>query len=626
MKIKVVLASILAIFLAGSMLITAGYYSFQGQVWQNLTRETRHTFDGYAFGIGQWFQAKQSGMTALAETLGDADAENIHQVLTQAKQASGFLLTYFGTSEGNMYRHDPTLISPAGFDPRQRSWYLAAKAEQRQITTAPFVSASAKKLVVAIAEPVMRENQWMGAVGANLALDALSDDIHAMAVPGDGQAMLVTNDGLILAHQNTQWNLRQISELDPQLSPAVIRHATQQDTLQALTLGGRASQFMAVPVAGTNWSLVFIMDDAALIAPINQILVEGIVMGLVILVLVAVGASVFLGWLLRELKPVSLALEDIAQGEGDLTVRVESVSRDEIGQLAQHFNLFVSRLHQMVGGLREITHALNHQAGAVSDASESRARSIQNQQDDITQVATALSQMAMATQDIATNAEQTAETVRHLVVLSEACQQDMRGNQQSVNELAEDMQQSAVLIGDLEQQGQRIGGIISTISDIAEQTNLLALNAAIEAARAGEQGRGFAVVADEVRVLSQRTHASTAEIQSMIQTLQQVTKQSVTAMASSQQKAGACARETDIVSKRLAEMHQSVGQINHQAMQIAAGAEEQSTVTEAIRQNAMTVSEVAESLAADSVQATEQSSALKKLAGRIEGAVGQFKL
>ncbi|KKC98346.1 methyl-accepting chemotaxis protein [Photobacterium halotolerans] len=626
-KNKVVLACILAIFLSGSILIIAGYQSFQAQTWQDLSRETRQTLEGYAYGFGKWFGSKKQSISALSEAIAASDnLSSPHAILAQAKHSAGFLLTYYGTRSGDMYRDDPNLVSPPGFDPRQRSWYQAAQADQRQITTAPFVSSTAKKLVVAIAEPVIRNGEWLGAVGANLALGSLSDDIQSMSVPGNGEAMLVTAEGLILAHQNTQLNLKQVHELDKALSAGGIREAAQRKELVALMLAGKPSRLMAVPVPDTNWSLVFLMDEAALTAPIKRILMEGIGIGLVILVLVAVVASVFLTWLLRELKQVSSALEDIAKGQGDLTVRVNSRSQDEIGQLAQHFNLFVGRLHQMVTGLREITHELNRQSTRVSDASEVRTQSIQNQQQDITQVATALSQMAIATQDIASNAEQTAETVQQLVELSQTSQQEMQQNQKAIHGLAQEMQQSATLIGELELQGQRIGSIISTISDIAEQTNLLALNAAIEAARAGEQGRGFAVVADEVRVLSQRTHTSTAEIQTMIHTLQQVTQQAVTAMSSSHERAGACVTEADIVSKRLEAMSDAVEQINHKAIQIAAGAEEQSTVTDDIRKNAMTVNAVAESLAEESVKSTEQSVQLKILSSRIEQAVGQFKL
>ncbi|UTV27586.1 methyl-accepting chemotaxis protein [Photobacterium atrarenae] len=624
---KIVLASVFSILLAGIIIISLGYHSVKSQSWQQIENESRHTLDGYAFGIGQWVEGKRDAVSAMGRQLGKlAQGEAVYPILQQGQQSGHFLLAYFGTSAGEMYRHDPSLKSPPGFDPRSRGWYRSALSAQAQVVTAPFVSVTANKLVVAIAEPVYRQGQWAGAVSANLALDALSQDIIRIAVPGEGAAMLVAANGLILAHQDSEQNLKQIAELDKQLSASLIRDVAAEGAMQSVVLGEQKKWLMAVPVPNTDWSLVFVMDHERLVAPLQQWVQEEIIVGLVVALLLAVGTSWLMGWLLRELRLVSAALADIAHGDGDLTVRIETRSQDEIGVLARNFNVFISRLHQLIRELKTVTQALNTQAGDVAAGAAARSERVRRQQNDIVMVATAVEQMTGATQEIAANAEQSADAVRQTAMLSHQGQQDMQRSQTSIGQLAADVSHSTALIRELNQHGAQIGTISSTIRDIAEQINLLALNAAIEAARAGEQGRGFAVVADEVRVLSQRTHSSTAEIQTMIETLQQATQQAVQVMTGNHQLAESCVTEVDTVGQQLSEMSEQIEQISMQSMQIAAGAEEQSSATSAIRSNAAGVNQVAESLAEDVALASEQAVELKRLAGQIEAGVAHFKV
>src|SRR5690606_21793950 len=210
---------------------------------------------------------------------------------------------------------------------------------------------------------------------------------------------------------------------------------------------------------------------------------------------------------------------------------------------------------------------------------------IRHQQDEINMVATAINEMAAATQEIAGNADNTARTSTETVQAAEHGAEQVDQSQHSITNLAGEVETATDVIGELNTHAQSITTILSTIQNIAEQTNLLALNAAIEAARAGEQGRGFAVVADEVRVLSQRTHASTQEIQQMIETLQQTTGRAVGIMGDSRRLAETSVDDANAASASLAQIISAITNISDMATQIASAAEEQSSVTSEITRN-----------------------------------------
>ena len=241
-------------------------------------------------------------------------------------------------------------------------------------------------------------------------------------------------------------------------------------------------------------------------------------------------------------------------------------------------------------------------------------------------VATAVTEMASATQEIANNAEQTAAAAIQSSERSESGKSLVNKTRESITQLSDDISDATEVITQLDRHAQEINGILATIQGIAEQTNLLALNAAIEAARAGEQGRGFAVVADEVRVLSQRTAASTTEIQSTIETLQRTTQKAVGMMAKSQNMAAHSVQDALDASTALEEITRAVSSISDMANQIATAAEEQSHVTGEITTNVTAIKDVAHELANDSIHAQDDANKLQAHAADLSSKVAHFIL
>lgn len=288
-------------------------------------------------------------------------------------------------------------------------------------------------------------------------------------------------------------------------------------------------------------------------------------------------------WLLRsalgQLPVIGAAMANVAQGTiktTQLLVRRD----DEVGYLVKQINAMTHGLRTAIGSVSAASAALLPTVERVTSVSRTTEQAMTNQQSNVHGVATAMMEMAQTAAEIARNAGSAMECVHDANREAQEGQTVVTNTVVLIDHLAADVQKAATVINELEQNSENIGSIVDVIRNIAEQTNLLALNAAIEAARAGEQGRGFAVVADEVRVLAQRTQTSTQEIQSLIEKLQQTSRNAVAVMDKGQKQAGDSVQQIRTAGERLTAITRAIGKITQLMTQIASASEEQSSVTE----------------------------------------------
>jgi methyl-accepting chemotaxis protein len=437
--------------------------------------------------------------------------------------------------------------------------------------------------------------------------------------------------GLMLREPSGQYQAFASTFSNPQLLSNAQREAAFNDkelTVQ-MELDGRSVAVFAAPVqdfSGKPLGLLEIAMDRSYYANAlagarnSAIIVAAIAMAIGLLLATLIARSI-----VQPISAAAAAMRDIAAGEGDLTRRLAVNGRDEVADLAQAFNNFAEKVRVLVSNVAGSTAQVASAAEEMSAITEELNRDLANQRAEIEQVATAMNEMTATVQEVARPAAQAARAADSTDQQAVQGQHVVASTVSAIGAVASDVERAAQVIARLQDDSKSISGVLEVIRGVADQTNLLALNAAIEAARAGEQGRGFAVVADEVRTLASRTQQSTGEIQTVIQQLQSAAGEAAAVMQQSQTRAQDSVNQAQQASGALQQITLAVTSINDMNAQIASAAEEQSAVSDEINQNVVNINDVADRVTEAADQTAQASSQLARLAVDLQTLVGQFK-
>ena len=616
---KILLAASLVVIAAFSLFTLYNDYLQRNAIRDDLESYLHEMGNVTASNIQNWLSGRILLVESAAQSISnDSETDRVVKLLEQKALTSSFAFTYLGTESGG-FTMRPDEQMPADYDPRTRPWYKDALAAGGTTLTEPYVDAATGELIITIATPA----RPAGVVGGDLSLQTLVDIINALDFDGIGYAFLVSADGKVLVHPDKNLVMKDLKDIYPQNTPRISSEFSEAQ------LDGNTRILTFTPVKGlpsVNWHIGLSIDKAKAYSMLTEFRASAIIVTVIAVVLIIALLGLLIRVLMQPLTAMGKAMQDIAQGEGDLTKRLAIQSNDEFGALARSFNQFVERIHSSIREVSSATVQVNEVAKLVVNASNSSMVNSDEQASRTNSVAAAINQLGAAAQEIARNAADAsnqASDARHQAEDGgKVVQQAIR----SMSELSNKISDACAKIEMLNSKTVDIGQILEVIKSISQQTNLLALNAAIEAARAGEAGRGFAVVADEVRNLAHRTQESAQEIEKMIEELQVGSRESVTTMTESQRYSEESVDIANQAGERLGTVTARIGEIDGMNQSVATATEEQTSVIESLNMDITEINTLNQE-GVENLQATLRACGdLEQQAARLKQMVDSFRI
>ena len=531
-------------------------------------------------------------------------------------------LTYIwlGANDSS-YLQWPPSNNTANYDPRVRGWYTGSIDSKKPIRVPAYVDSGTGAPLVDYLQRFEGENGYYGVVGVDVTLHKLTEMLADVKFGGEGYVVMVEDTGTILADPSTPDN--NFKNIDD--APQPYNSLTEDSGIQEITIDGQAWFAKVYVSPDLGWKFIGLVPSEVVFANANSLIITTVIIAGIMIAIFMIIGLILSGVVIRPIKIIADRLTDISQGEGDLTQRLEVNSKDEAGQMAMAFNEFVSSIDRIIGHTKSSCDQIGGVAHQSENLSSELSGVVSHQVNSVDHVSTAFNEMVATANEVASNCTTAARAAEN----SESQVQEgnilIQKTMTSLQSLENEVNDSNVTILELAKESESILSILDTIKAIAEQTNLLALNAAIEAARAGEQGRGFAVVADEVRTLAGRTAVSTDEIDKMLNNLKQQTSNAASKMSNSvnvvKDSVGLASQTAEVFESIL----KSVLDIKDMMIQISASAEEQHIVAEEINNNVIVIHDGTIKSDELSQNVSQTAKALNELSTELQNMVAHFK-
>ena len=620
---KVTIAASLILVLVLGLFTFNNYIAMRKQTEQQLSLVLQQNSESVSQNIASWLNAKLAIVISIAKThkANDSKALTLSQLNT-AELAGSFKNTYIGKSSGTFILNDQSVVLPADFDATSRPWYKLVENKSNTAFTTPYIDVTTNELTISAVVPMLQNGQFSGVAGADIDMQTVTKIINDIDFLGLGYGFLLDNKGQVLSHPNAKLNLKNTSDIFGTNTPL-------QSEFTQYEINGESKLISFTKISGienVDWYLGVVIDkDKAYVSVSNfgQTAAVFMVIGIIAIIIMM---QLLLRYLMQPMNRLNDAIKDIAQGEGDLTRRLTVENDDEFGDLSHSFNIFIEKIQHSIEQVKESTEQLDTAIESLVSQTHSSLSMYDDQSKRTDSVAAAINQFSATSMDISSNAESASQLAKNADEHSTQNQEALSHSVATIHQLSANMEKAQQTINSLNTHTASIGQVLEVIKGVSEQTNLLALNAAIEAARAGEAGRGFAVVADEVRQLAHRTQQSTQEIEDTVSQLQKGSNLAVELMKTSLQDSEKSVQQADAVGNLMSHVIQAIKQINDANHSVASATDEQNQVVKLLDTDIQTISALSIQGKANLNDTLNECTKLKQQFSALENMVQKFKV
>jgi len=517
-------------------------------------------------------------------------------------------------------------------------WWKNTEAAKGGVVNEPFEDSRTKVVAAALSKPVYNiSGRKIAIAGIDLRLESIQQQVSENTkYDSTGQAFLFQANQVLITNlpdsnlDKTNNTLAALDELPGNSGFASLAASSQQLSFQQIQWQGKTQLATTIKIEMAEplmkWRLVLLYPQDKIDEPVNQATIQLIAGTLGLIIIIGFILSIMINLGLKPLREIGDAMARIVSGDGDLTQRLIVKSNDEIGRLARLFNRFVNNINIVVKSSLDVSNNVSQSSANMQEMMIQADKAVQNQNAELDMIATATTELSQAVSEISANAENSSKAT---ILVQEQVNIGMDlviEADKQINNLANSFSDSEEMVQALNISSTEIGAVLDVIVSIADQTNLLALNAAIEAARAGEHGRGFAVVADEVRTLAKQTQDSTENIQQIINSLRDNTQKVLSIMGDNRQHSQDSVAHTKAIHNELAQLTEQVENIEQQSTQIADATSQQSIVLEEISKNLVTTKDLSQSTSEMMNEANLTGGILKKESETLLGNLQQFRV
>ncbi|HFQ4913030.1 TPA: methyl-accepting chemotaxis protein [Vibrio vulnificus] len=629
-KSRIYTSVALLVALSLGILGTLNIISLKEKMVASLVSETQNKLnyhvDELQHAIAIQLKAVEVGSKHFNTSLSDEQNVNLVRLLAESAGISNIIMAY---EDGRSYMSlHASGITTEEQNFSQRDWYRMAKGSQGVKLTDIYIDKITGEKVVSAIMPVYNGSEFQGVLLGDIPLAAIIKMVSNMRFAG-GAATLTDKNAVFFASDDPNDIGKTPSQVSPVFSDMERAFFNQQQGhLQFPYLGIEFDgYFQRVNLTSDQyWTLMVFVDQDTALAGVREAQNEAVVTGVILLLVSAVVMVLTLEHAYKPLLKLKKAVLGLSKGSGDLTARLTVEGSDDLAQISEGFNRFVQSLQGMMLQVSEASQNISSNIVQLNQTAVENEKVLITHSAETDQVVTAITEMSESARSVAENVTQSNRITEGASKEAKQSLEIVNNAVSTVSALVNDVEEMSDRIVSMNQDANKISEVLNVIGEISEQTNLLALNAAIEAARAGEQGRGFAVVADEVRALAARTQNSTTEISEMLSKLLDGTSSVVASMERTKQQCQSTASKTSEVSNSLNLMSGSVRDIDDVSTQIAAATEEQSTVAAELSRNMLAIRDIVTNLVASGRQTVAATESLADSNHELDKLVSNFKL